>query len=380
VIWSTLEDTRKWIPLDDDRMPTLAEHYKVPHFDSKGEADGFFAEAGAPTTYLATAFFWENLFQLVARGEDGVLAITIPMGDARLPGIAAKDVGPTAYGIFKRGDELIGSHIGIAGEHLRVAEMAATLSTVLGEEVKYVDVPADVFRSFGFPGADTWATCSSSSTTSRTTTSEPAICPLCGRSTRTCRPSRIGARQQGPIRGVGLERARPRHRRDLRQPSQLILRSTPEAALTAPSSPRRAQVHAEQLAPFLMPGGVLVPAGSSAQMSPFRTIRGDPSSISSPSIRRSAVPAARTFLTQSERGRSSDEHVPVRHGWASSGVRYVVPEDLPTCTSTGRTPRRISMGLKTRRLTLASQRGNGICVLLAPRGRSTLESSPSLSY
>ena len=154
VIWSTLEDTRKWIPLDDDRMPTLAGGYKVPHFDSKGEADGSFAAAGAPTTYLATAFFWENLFGMVARGEDGVLAITLPMGEARLPGIAAKDIGLTAYGVFKRGDELIGSRVAIAGEHLRVAEMAATLSTVLGEEVRYNDVPADVFRSFGFPGAD----------------------------------------------------------------------------------------------------------------------------------------------------------------------------------------------------------------------------------
>ncbi|MDH3261287.1 MAG: NmrA/HSCARG family protein [Acidimicrobiia bacterium] len=156
VIWSTLEDTRKWIPLDDDRMPTLAEHYKVPHYDSKGEADALFAEAGTPTTYLATAFYWENLFGMgtVARGDDGVLAITLPMGDARLPGIAVKDIGITAYGVFQRGDELIGSHIGIAGEHLRIAEMAATLTAVLGEEVKYVDIPADVFRSFGFPGAD----------------------------------------------------------------------------------------------------------------------------------------------------------------------------------------------------------------------------------
>ena len=154
VIWSTLEDTRKWISLEDDRMPTLAGRYKVPHYDSKGEADGFFAEAGAPTTYLATAFFWENLLGTVARGEDGVLAITVPMGEARLPGIAAKDIGLTAYGVFKRGDELIGSRIGIAGEHLRIAEMAATLSEVLGEEVRYQDVPPEVFRSFGFPGAD----------------------------------------------------------------------------------------------------------------------------------------------------------------------------------------------------------------------------------
>ena len=42
VIWSTLEDTRKWMPLEDDRMPTLQGKYKVPHFDAKGEADQVF--------------------------------------------------------------------------------------------------------------------------------------------------------------------------------------------------------------------------------------------------------------------------------------------------------------------------------------------------
>ena len=39
VIWSTLEDTRKWVPLTDNRMPTLMGKYKVPHFDAKGEAN-----------------------------------------------------------------------------------------------------------------------------------------------------------------------------------------------------------------------------------------------------------------------------------------------------------------------------------------------------
>ena len=42
VIWSTLEDTRRWVPLDDDRMPTLQGKYKVPHFDGKGQADRLF--------------------------------------------------------------------------------------------------------------------------------------------------------------------------------------------------------------------------------------------------------------------------------------------------------------------------------------------------
>jgi uncharacterized protein YbjT (DUF2867 family) len=50
VVWSTLEDTRKWIPLDDSRLPTLHGKFKVPHFDAKGEADKVFAEEAAPTT------------------------------------------------------------------------------------------------------------------------------------------------------------------------------------------------------------------------------------------------------------------------------------------------------------------------------------------
>ena len=60
IIWSTLEDTRKWVSLDDDRMPTLMDKYKVPHFDSKGDANAAFAEAAVPTTFLLTSFYWEQ--------------------------------------------------------------------------------------------------------------------------------------------------------------------------------------------------------------------------------------------------------------------------------------------------------------------------------
>ncbi|MGD8413898.1 MAG: NmrA family NAD(P)-binding protein, partial [Candidatus Latescibacterota bacterium] len=61
VIWSSLEDTRQWVPLDDGRMPTLMDNYKVPHFDGKGAADHVFAEQGVPTTILRTSFYWDNL-------------------------------------------------------------------------------------------------------------------------------------------------------------------------------------------------------------------------------------------------------------------------------------------------------------------------------
>ncbi len=156
VIWSTLEDTRNWVPLDDDRMPTLGGKHKVPHFDAKGEANRFFSELGVPTTFLLTSFYGDNFVFFgmgPKKGPDGVLGITFPMGDKKLPGIAAEDIGRTAYAIFKH-PEFIGKTVGIAGEHLTGAEMAAAFSKALGKPVKYNDVPPEVFRSFGFPGAD----------------------------------------------------------------------------------------------------------------------------------------------------------------------------------------------------------------------------------
>ncbi|MCC6590700.1 MAG: NmrA/HSCARG family protein [Bryobacterales bacterium] len=157
VIWSTLDDTRRHIPLDDDRMPTLQGKYKVPHFDAKGEANHLFTDAGVPTTFLLTSFYWDNFIYFglgPKRGPDGVLALTLPMGDKKLPGIAAEDIGRCAYGIFKKNGDLIGKTVGIAGGHPTGEEMAAGLAKAIGEPVRYNAVPPEVFRSFGFPGAD----------------------------------------------------------------------------------------------------------------------------------------------------------------------------------------------------------------------------------
>ena len=157
VIWSTLEDTRKWVPLEDDRMPTLMGKYKVPHFDAKGEADQIFRDLGVPTTFLLTAFYWDNLIYFGAgpqRGPDGTLAISFPMDDKPLPSIAAEDIGKCAYGIFKRGREFINRTVAIAGEHVSGKQMAGALTRALGQEVRYNNVPPEVYRSFGFPGAD----------------------------------------------------------------------------------------------------------------------------------------------------------------------------------------------------------------------------------
>ena len=157
VIWSTLENTLDRVPLSDNRMPTLMGKYKVPHFDTKGGSNAYFDELGVPVTFLLTSFYWDNFISFgmgPKKGADGKLALTLPMGDKKLPGIAAEDIGRCAYGIFQRGRELIGKTVGIAGEHLTGYQMADEFTKALGQDVVYNSVPPDVYRHFGFPGAD----------------------------------------------------------------------------------------------------------------------------------------------------------------------------------------------------------------------------------
>ena len=157
VIWSTLEDVRKFVPLEDNSMPTLQGKYKVPHFDGKGEGDQFFIDAGVPVTFLMASYYWDNMVYFgmgPKRGEDGKLSITFPMGDKKMAGISAGDIGKCAYGIFKGKEKFIGKRVGIAGEQLTIAEMAKGMSKALGEEVTYNEVTPEQYRAFGFPGSD----------------------------------------------------------------------------------------------------------------------------------------------------------------------------------------------------------------------------------
>ncbi|WP_186757747.1 NmrA/HSCARG family protein [Echinicola salinicaeni] len=157
VIWSTLEDTRKYVPLEDDRMPTLQGKFKVPHFDMKGEANHLFKDLGIPTTFLMASFYWDNFIYFGSgpqKGEDGKYYLTFPLDDKKMAGIASEDIGKCAYGIFKKGKSMIGQTVGVAGEKLTGSEMATAFTKHLGKEVIYNNVSPDTYRSFDFPGAD----------------------------------------------------------------------------------------------------------------------------------------------------------------------------------------------------------------------------------
>jgi uncharacterized protein YbjT (DUF2867 family) len=156
VVWSTLEDTREFVA-PGSAMPVLGGGYNVPHFDAKGEANRAFVDSGVPTTLLYTSFYWDNLIHFgmqPTRGADGTLQFVLPMATARLPGIAAEDIGPCAFGIFRRGDSLAGKSVGVAGEHLTGAQMAEQLALAFGEPVRHVALSPREYAALGFPGAD----------------------------------------------------------------------------------------------------------------------------------------------------------------------------------------------------------------------------------
>ncbi|MBO0678892.1 NmrA/HSCARG family protein [Mycolicibacterium sp. S2-37] len=151
VVWSTLEDTRSRF-VDDTVIPDV-EGYKVPHFDAKAEADRFFA--GIPTTYLRSTLFYENFASSFppVPAEDGTLTLSIPMADRPLAAVAVEDIGRTALGVFRRGEQLIGRTVSIAGDILTGDGYAAALTEALGRPVSYRPMTFDAFRAQGFPSA-----------------------------------------------------------------------------------------------------------------------------------------------------------------------------------------------------------------------------------
>jgi uncharacterized protein YbjT (DUF2867 family) len=156
VIWSTLEDTRQWIPLSDNRMPTLMGKYKTPHFDAKGESNHFFTDLGVPTTFLLTSFYWDNFINFgmgPKKNPDGGYAITLPLGDKKLAGIAAEDIGKCAFGILND-RQTIGKTLGISGDQLTGEQIASAMTIALGKEICYSPIAPAAYRALGFPGAE----------------------------------------------------------------------------------------------------------------------------------------------------------------------------------------------------------------------------------
>ena len=180
VIWSTLEDTRKWVPLSRQPDAHAAGQVQGPPLRRQGRGRRRVPETRRADHVSADVVLLGELSSSSARGRsagpDGKLAITFPMDDKKLPAIAVEDIGKVAYAIFKRGQEFIGKTVAIAGEQLTGAQMrprpsrgrwAKTCATTPSH-------PTSTEASAS-PAPTTWATCSSSSGTFRRPSAARAI-------------------------------------------------------------------------------------------------------------------------------------------------------------------------------------------------------------
>jgi uncharacterized protein YbjT (DUF2867 family) len=148
VIWSTQEDTRPVLNAAGSTIAVLGGLYRVPSYDAKAEADSAFRELGVPTTFMRTSFYWESLFLPgIGPAPRGGGVIRWPLGDAKLPGIAVVDIGRCAVGALMQRSTYAGRNIGICGEELTGAEMAAAIQAVVGVDCRYEAVEGDEFRT-----------------------------------------------------------------------------------------------------------------------------------------------------------------------------------------------------------------------------------------
>jgi NmrA-like family len=139
-------------------IPRTEGGFATPQLDAKSEANAFFTELQVPTTFLQTAYYYESLIGgLLTRDPRGEPVLSLPLADSSLALIGAEDIGRTALTILRHPGDYIGRTVSVAGAHSSGEELAAMISEVAGEKVRYRPFTWEQFRSLPFPTAVTAA-------------------------------------------------------------------------------------------------------------------------------------------------------------------------------------------------------------------------------
>lgn len=118
----------------------------IPHFDSKWEVEQHLEELDLPTTVLRPAFFMNNFEGMRGSIRNGTIAMPLP-ADTPLQMVAVRDIGRFTAVALENPAEFVGSAIELAGDELRMDQVAETFSQALGTDVRYEAVPMDVVDS-----------------------------------------------------------------------------------------------------------------------------------------------------------------------------------------------------------------------------------------
>ena len=158
-VWSTLEDTRKYLP----SLKLVSGPYAVPHFDAKGEIDDYMkAQLGQAGTSLYTSMYFDNLLPgggmdpKPTPAGDGTFGVFIPTGGKEMGWVAVDDIGGVAAGVIAAGPEKYGGkNVPAIGEYITAAKVCEILSNVTGKTINAGDAPPEAWAQavigFGVP-------------------------------------------------------------------------------------------------------------------------------------------------------------------------------------------------------------------------------------
>lgn len=135
---------------------TLDKNSGVPHFESKVLAEKFFE--GLPVTMLITSFYHENLtspwMSPNLDGKGGFVLAVAQKSATRVPMFSAYDTGGWVEEIFRNRETTIGKDVAAVSEYITYPSLVDVVSKATGKQLTFHELPLDVLRSAGFPGAE----------------------------------------------------------------------------------------------------------------------------------------------------------------------------------------------------------------------------------
>ncbi len=121
------------------------QHTGVPHFDSKFQIEEHVRGTGLPYTIVRPVFFMENWLGMKDQILEGKLELPLKP-ETRLQMLAVDDIGAVVAMAFEHPKRWLGRAFEMAGDELSMAQLAQSFSRMVGHEVKYVQIPWEVFE------------------------------------------------------------------------------------------------------------------------------------------------------------------------------------------------------------------------------------------
>ncbi len=124
----------------------------VPQFESKVEIEAYIRSIGLPSSFVRPASFMSNFEGVREQVSKGVYRTPFPADLERLH-VAPQDIGRVIATAFADPDTWIGRDLNLAGQRISYADIAATMSRVMGHTVRYEQIPWDEYAATATPMA-----------------------------------------------------------------------------------------------------------------------------------------------------------------------------------------------------------------------------------